>query len=222
MSNVWQVASPWFSTLQNQNQAESQSAASPRLNRPDLSNGGGVPGSYAINHHGEAGVQQSIEHLPTYGFRTDSDQLQADRHLLFGVSIDPSLGTSNGPPSHSFGKAKDVSGNNMLPGPFCPPATPGDSVTMPSEVLDDNVLSMQPNIWPQTVQTAPPVRSFTKVGISSASSSICLNVLVTIICIYSMISFSVSSWVMGPCMLLTFFLQLVFITLNLSQHSDLF
>ncbi|KAG0605997.1 hypothetical protein M758_9G104900 [Ceratodon purpureus] len=162
MAGSNQVASPWYSTLQNQNQAESQSAASPRLNRPDSSNGGGVPGSYAMNQHAEANVQQSLEHLPSYGFRSDPDQLQ-----LFGVSIDPSLGTPNGLPTHSFSqKAKDVSGNNMLPGSFCPSATPGDSVSVQTEVLDDNVL-IQPNIWPvptpQSVQTAPPVRSFTKV-----------------------------------------------------------
>jgi hypothetical protein len=220
MSNVWQVASSWFSTLQNQ--AESQPAASPRLNRLDSSNGGGVPGSYAINQHGETGVQQSLEHLPTYGFRNngpDSDQLQADRsHLLFGVSIDPSLGTSSGLPSHSFGKAKDVSGHNMLPGSFCPPATPGDSVAMPTEGLDDNVL-MQRNIsWP-AVQTAPPVRSFTKVGILSASTSICLNILVTIICIYSIICFSSSSWILGPYML-TFFLQLICHHPNIDHNLD--
>ena len=193
MSNVWQVASSWYQTLQSQSQVESQSAASPRLSRVDSSNGGGVPGSYVINQHGEAGVQQSLEHLPTYGFRNngqDSDQIQADRsHLnLFGVSIDPSHGTSSGLPSHNFGKAKDLSGNNMLPGSFCPPATPGDSGTIPAEGLDDNVLLQRNVNWP-AMQTAPPVRSFTKVGIWCASFSVCLNVLVIILCLYSMVLF---------------------------------
>lgn len=122
----------------------------------ESSNGGGI--------YGEAGVQQSIENLPPYGFRnngSDSDQLQADRsHLLFGVSIDPSLGTPSVLPSPDYEKAKDAAGN-MLPGSFCPSATPVDSGNMASEGLDDNVL-MQRNI---TWQTAPPVRSFTKVGI---------------------------------------------------------
>lgn len=179
MSIVWQVASSWFSTLQNQSQAESQSAASPRFSRMESSNGGGgISGSYALNQHGGAGVQQSLEHLPTYGFRNngpDSDHLQADRsHLLFGVSIDPSLGTSSVLPSPDYEKAKDASGNNnILPGSFCPSATPVDSGTMPSEGLDENVLMQRNMTWP-VVQTAPPVRSFTKVGIWLASSSICL------------------------------------------------
>lgn len=165
---AWQVGSSWFTTLQqNQSQAESQAAASPRLNRMESSNAGGISGSYALNQHGEGGVQQSLENLPTYGFRNNGlepDQLQADRsHLLFGVSIDPSLGTSGALPSPDYDKAKDAAGNNMLPGSFCPTATPVDSGTMTNEGLDENVL-MQRNIAWSAAQSAP-VRSYTKVGL---------------------------------------------------------
>jgi len=167
----------------------------------ESSNGGGIPGSYALHQHGEAGVQQGLENLPTYGFRNngpDSDQLQADRsHLLFGVSIDPSLGTSSVLPSPDYEKAKDAAGNNMLPGTFCPSATPVDSGNLTSEGLDENVLMQRNLTWP-VVQTAHPVRSFTKVGIWPASSSICLNILLAIVCL------SFSSWILRCYMLLTF------------------
>ncbi|XP_073389669.1 auxin response factor 6 isoform X2 [Physcomitrium patens] len=164
---------------QNPSQAESQSTASPRLHRVEVPNGGGVPGSYGFTQHGEPDVQPSLEHLPTYGFRSngaESDQLQTDRsHLLFGVPIDQPLGTSSGLPSPNFGKAKDLSGNTMLPGSFCSPATPGDSGIMPSERIDDNVMLPRGVGWP-TVQPAPPVRSFTKVHkLGSVGRSLDIN-----------------------------------------------
>ncbi|XP_024359906.1 auxin response factor 6 isoform X2 [Physcomitrium patens] len=49
-----QVSSSWLPTLQNQSQAEPQSA-SPRFHRAEASIGGGVPGLYGPIQHGEAG-----------------------------------------------------------------------------------------------------------------------------------------------------------------------
>jgi hypothetical protein len=133
---------------------------------------GGVPGSFPLPQNNESALQQGLGHLPPYGFRNndqDSDQLQADRsHLLFGVSIDQPLVGSNGLVPHTYGKTKDVTGNNMLPVAYGPPATPDSTSTglMSGEGLDENGLFQRNTGWP-AIATATPLRSFTKVTILS-------------------------------------------------------
>lgn len=132
---------------------------------------GGVAGSFALPQNNESALQQGLGHLPPYGFRNndqDSDQLHADRsHLLFGVPIDQPLVGSSGLVPHTYGKTKDVTGNNMLPVAYGPPATPDSMNTslMSGEGLDENGLFQRNTGWP-AIPTAAPLRSFTKVTIS--------------------------------------------------------
>lgn len=134
----------------------------------------GVLGSFSLPQSNESALPQGLGHLPPYGFRNndqDSDQLQADRsHLLFGVSIDqPLVGSSTVVP-HTYGKAKDVTGNNMLSAAYGPPTTP-DSLSnglMSSEGLDENGLFQRNPGW-SAMPAATPLRTFTKVFILTSA-----------------------------------------------------
>lgn len=139
-----------------------------RLGRVETSPSSGVPGSFGLPQHGDTGVQPGLGQLPTYGFRDNGqepDQLQdrTSQNLLFGVSIDQPL-------ARTFGKPKDLAANNILPGSFCPPTTP-DLPAMNSGIisagsLDDSGLFQRSSAW-SSIQTGPPLRSFTKVLPSS-------------------------------------------------------
>jgi hypothetical protein len=171
MQGLIQVSNPWFS-----NQSEPQPLIPSQLTRIETSSAG-VLGSFSLPQSNESTLQQGLGHLPPYGFRNNdqgSDQLQADRsHLLFGVSIDQPLVGSCTVAPHTYGKTKDVTGNNMLSAAYGPPST-ADSLSnglMSSEGLDENGLFQRNTGWPP-MPTASPLRTFTKVDIWTSAVEI--------------------------------------------------
>ncbi|KAG0628427.1 hypothetical protein M758_1G025600 [Ceratodon purpureus] len=157
-----QVPTPWFPS-----QSDPEPLTSSQLTRVEASSGG-IAGSFALPQNNDTALQQGLRHLPPYGFRNndqDSDQLHPDRsHLLFGVPIDQPLDGSSGLVPHTYGKAKDVTGNNVHPVAYGPPATPDSMNTglISSEGLDENGLFPRNTGW-SAIPHATPLRSFTKV-----------------------------------------------------------
>lgn len=179
---MWQVSSPWFSTMQNQNQSDPQQPmVTSRLSQVDTSPSSQMTGPFTHpQHSSEVNVQAGLAELPPLPFRDndqDADQLQADRsRLLFGFPIDqPNAGSSASPLSSRASEKTNkeqqqniYSGSsNILQGSFCPPAT-SDPPTMASGVniatggLDDGGLYQRSDAW-VSMQAAPPLRTFTKV-----------------------------------------------------------
>ncbi|CAK9258549.1 unnamed protein product [Sphagnum jensenii] len=176
------VSSPWFSTMQNQNQSDPQQPmVTSRLSQVDTSPSSQMTGPFTHpQHSSEVNVQAGLAELPPLPFRDndqDADQLQADRsRLLFGFPIDqPNAGSSASPLSSRASEKTNkeqqqniYSGSsNILQGSFCPPAT-SDPPTMASGVniatggLDDGGLYQRSDAW-VSMQAAPPLRTFTKV-----------------------------------------------------------
>jgi hypothetical protein len=174
--------SPWFSTMQNQNQTDAQPMGSTQLGgQADSSPCSQVMSPFTHPQCSQVSVEAGLAELsPLGGFRDneqDGDQLQADRHLLFGVPIDQPLTASAPLNSHHTYHEKTreqqdgFPGRNILQGAFCPPATPDHPTIAASGVIstggmDNNGVYQRNSVasW-SSMQAAPPppLRTFTKV-----------------------------------------------------------
>ncbi|CAK9205694.1 unnamed protein product [Sphagnum troendelagicum] len=176
------IVSPWFSTMQNQNQTDAQPMGSTRLGgQADSSPCSQVMSPFTHPQRSQVSVEAGLAELPPLGgFRDneqDGDQLQADRHLLFGVPIDQPLTASAPLNSHHTYHEKTreqqdgFPGSHILQGAFGPPATPDHPTIAASGVIstggmDNNGVYQRNSVasW-SSMQAAPPppLRTFTKV-----------------------------------------------------------
>jgi len=170
--------------MQNQNQTDAQSMGSTQLGgQADSSPCSQVMSPFTHPQRSQVSVEAGLAELPPLGgFRDneqDGDQLQADRHLLFGVPIDQPLTASVPLNSHHTYHEKTreqqdgFPGSNIMQGAFCPPATPDHPTIAASGVIstggmDNNGVYQRNSVasW-SSMQAAPPppLRTFTKVEI---------------------------------------------------------
>lgn len=162
---TWQVSSqPWFQPIRDQVQPDVVS----RIGHLETSPTSRVSSSFSLPQQSE----QSLTGIPlpssSFIYRDngqEQDSVQSDRHFLFGVSIDQPLGANPATNlhSHAFPKNKDTqsryTGNPMLQGQYCPPATP-DLPAMNAVGLDESAMFPRNPSWPGM---PAPQRTFIKV-----------------------------------------------------------
>jgi hypothetical protein len=163
---MWQVSSqPWFQPIRDQVQPDVVS----RIGHLETSPTSRVSSSFSLPQQSE----QSLTGIPlpssSFIYRDngqEQDSVQSDRHFLFGVSIDQPLGANPATNlhSHAFPKNKDTqsryTGNAMLQGQYCPPATP-DLPAMNAVGLDESGMFPRNPSWPGIPPA--PQRTFIKV-----------------------------------------------------------
>jgi hypothetical protein len=161
-----QVSSqPWFQPIRDQVQPDVVS----RIGHLETSPTSRVSSSFSLPQQSE----QSLTGIPlpssSFIYRDngqEQDSVQSDRHFLFGVSIDQPLGANPATNlhTHAFAKNKDTqsryTGNPMLQGQYCPPATP-DLPAMNAVGLDESGMFQRNPSWPG--MPPAPQRTFIKV-----------------------------------------------------------